>query len=170
MEYESNFSDKIQEMEEHITEDYSSTTDLYQSEDEMNEEEDYFSSAQPMTFGRFFLGIPEPHLIFEYDFLKFIGQGSHAKGYQCKNTLTNQFLAAKVYDKFFLGQVSLGDCETPFNRVYREIQISSLLKHKNCIQLIEVIDDDYTESLILILPFAELECSTMKLKYVLNIK
>lgn len=93
--------------------------------------------------------------IFEYEFLRSIGRGAQAEVYLVRNVETGILLAAKVYDKAFLYRVNLGDAEQPIQKTVREIQIMSTLKHPNCMGLVEVLDDDYTNSVIIITQFAD---------------
>ena len=107
-----------------------------------------------MSF-RSFMAQKGPKQIFEYEFLRSIGRGAQAEVYLVKNTETGEELAAKVYDKAFLYRNNLGDAVKPIQKTVREIQIMSTLKHPNCIGLVEVLDDDYTSSIIIIQPYAD---------------
>ena len=93
--------------------------------------------------------------IFEYEFIRSIGRGAQAEVYLVQNVESKMQLAAKVYDKAFLYRNNLGDAEQPIQKTVREIQIMSTLKHPNCMGLIEVLDDDYTNSVIIILQYAD---------------
>lgn len=102
-----------------------------------------------------FMNQNEKPQIFEYEFVRSIGRGAQAEVYLVRNTESSTFYAAKVYDKAFLYRNHLGDNERPIQKTVREIQIMSTLSHDNCMGLIEVLDDDYTNSIIIVQPFAE---------------
>ncbi|OHS98588.1 CAMK family protein kinase [Tritrichomonas foetus] len=102
-----------------------------------------------------FMTQSEKPQIFEYEFIRSIGRGAQAEVYLVQNVETKVQLAAKVYDKAFLYRNNLGDTEQPIQKTVREIQIMSTLKHPNCMGLIEVLDDDYTNSVIIILQYAD---------------
>ncbi|KAK8891398.1 hypothetical protein M9Y10_028606 [Tritrichomonas musculus] len=102
-----------------------------------------------------FMTQSEKPQIFEYEFIKSIGRGAQAEVYLVKNVETGEFLAAKVYDKNFLYRNNLGDAEQPIQKTIREIQIMSSLNHPNCMSLVEVLDDDYTNTIIIIFPYAD---------------
>jgi serine/threonine protein kinase len=72
-----------------------------------------------------------------------------------QNTETQDYCAAKVYDKGYLFRTSIGDIEQPIQKLLREVQIMTAIQHPNCLQLIEILDDDFTNSIVLILPFAD---------------
>jgi serine/threonine protein kinase len=93
--------------------------------------------------------------IFEYQFLKPIGHGSFAMVYLVKNTETNTLLAAKVYDKLQLQSYSFGDDSQPHERLLREIEIMSMLDNENCVKLVDVIEDEYTNSYIMLMTLAD---------------
>lgn len=107
-----------------------------------------------VSFQTFLVQSDKPQ-IFEYEFLKSIGRGANAEVYLVKNVESDVVLAAKIYDKAFLYRNNLGDTEKPFQKTVREIQIMSTVCHPNVMNLVEALDDDYTNSVILILPFAE---------------
>lgn len=102
-----------------------------------------------------FMAQTEKPQIFEYQFIKSIGRGAQAEVYLVKNAETGELLAAKVYDKNFLYRNNLGDAEQPIQKTIREIKIMSSLKHPNCMSLVEVLDDDYTNTIIIIFPYAD---------------
>lgn len=104
---------------------------------------------------RTFLSQNKEPRIFEYKFIKQLGRGTRADVYLVRNTENNIDFAAKVYDKAFLYRNNLSDNEPPIEKVIREITIMSLLKHPYTLPLIEVLDDDYTNSVIIIQKFAD---------------
>lgn len=93
--------------------------------------------------------------IFEYKFIRHIGHGAASDVFLVYNTENSQEYAAKIYDKNFLYRTSIGDAEQPIQKVIREIQIMSSIDHENCLKLVEILDDECTNSLVLILPFAD---------------
>ena len=114
-----------------------------------------FTDWRDVVSFRSFMAQKGPKQIFEYEFIRSIGRGAQAEVYLVKNTETGESLAAKVYDKAFLYRNNLGDAVKPIQKTVREIQIMSTLKHPNCIGLVEVLDDDYTSSIIIIQPYAD---------------
>ena len=107
-----------------------------------------------VSFRTFFNQKDEPQ-IFEYLFLKPIGRGAQAEVYLVQNTETKEMIAAKVYAKDYLFRKNLGDAIQPVHKVVREIQIMNDLKHINCIRMVEVLDDEYTNSIILLQEYAD---------------
>ena len=93
--------------------------------------------------------------IFEYEFIRKIGRGAQAEVYLVKNVETQELLAAKVYDKAFLYRANLGDAEPPIQKAINEIQIMTMVKHPNCLGLREVLDDEYTNVIIIVQPYAD---------------
>lgn len=93
-------------------------------------------------------------LIYEWHFLKEIGKGATSVVYLCQNTETNETCAAKIYNSTNLRKKPLGGEEAPLLAVQREIQIMYALGHRYILSITEVIEDDYTNSYILIMPFA----------------
>jgi serine/threonine protein kinase len=99
-----------------------------------------------------------PHnkpVIFEYKVVRHIGRGAHSDVFLMFNSEKQQYFAAKVYSKAYLTRVSISSPEPPFEKLMREIEIMSQLDHPNCINLVEVIDDEETNSLLLVLPYAD---------------
>ncbi|KAH0787944.1 CAMK family protein kinase [Histomonas meleagridis] len=131
--------------------------DTDNSNTDEEEDSDYtnYSEAETISFQTFISGALGRPLLFEYEFKKSIGHGSQSEVFLVENVETNVQYAAKVYDKFFLYRNNLSDSEPPINKLIREIQIMSTLNHPNCMNLIEVLDDDCTNSIILILPLAQ---------------
>ncbi|KAH0790111.1 CAMK family protein kinase [Histomonas meleagridis] len=93
--------------------------------------------------------------IFEYEFVRHIGHGATSDVFLVKNTETGENFAAKVYDRGFLFRTSIGDTEQPIQKLLREAQIMSSIQDKNCLSLIEILEDDVTNSITLIIPFAD---------------
>ncbi|OHT00905.1 CAMK family protein kinase [Tritrichomonas foetus] len=110
-----------------------------------------------MSFTTFISQEKNPQ-IFEYRFIKSIGRGSHAEVYLVEHIESQTEMAAKIYDKFFLYRNTIGDTSQPIERVYREMQIMTMTRHPNTMQIKEVLDDDYTNSFIFVMPYADAGC------------
>lgn len=63
--------------------------------------------------------------------------------------------AAKVYNKNVIMRQTLGLEEAPYVAVQREIGIMASLDHRYVLPIVEVIEDDRSNSLILLMPFAD---------------
>ena len=94
-------------------------------------------------------------IIFEYQFLHHIGHGAQSDVFLVQNLETGIFYAGKVYDRNYLFRVQIGDSEQPIQKLAREVQIMSTLAHPNCLKMIELLEDEYTNSYVLILPYAD---------------
>jgi serine/threonine protein kinase len=117
-------------------------------------EENHPGIAVPMNVASFFSSVEKP-TIFEYRFLRHIGHGSRGDVFLVLDLEDMEYRAAKVYDKQWLYRKSITDPEPPIKRLEREVEVMSQLNHQNCLQLIEILEDDATHSIILILPFAD---------------
>lgn len=102
----------------------------------------------------FFNPIEKP-CILEYQFQHHIGHGSASDVFLVINTENNIQYAAKVYDPNYLYQKKIGTANQPIEKVYNEIKLMSMCRHPNIVSLIEVLDDQPTNSLVLIIPYAE---------------
>ncbi|OHT04099.1 CAMK family protein kinase [Tritrichomonas foetus] len=99
-------------------------------------------------------------VIFEWRFFKIVGKGAMSHVYSTENTITGEKCAAKVYNKALLKMNTLSN-EEPFHvAILREIEIMAMINHRYVLQIVEVIEDDCTNSLIIILPFAA--CGTLQ--------
>ncbi|KAH0787117.1 CAMK family protein kinase [Histomonas meleagridis] len=92
--------------------------------------------------------------IFEWTFLNEIAKGSMSRVFISKNIETGIKCAAKVYDKELLMRPTLGGEAPPYIAVQRELDIMASISHRYIIPIIEIIEDDYTNSLIMLLPYA----------------
>jgi len=108
---------------------------------------------QYMTFSGYLQQAEDPCL-FQYRFIKKIGNGSHASVYETLNTQTNVKYACKVYDKSLFSKQSL-EIESPLQVMLTEIEIMSSIDCPNCVHLEEVIEDEYTNSILLIITYAD---------------
>jgi serine/threonine protein kinase len=94
-------------------------------------------------------------VIFEYEFVEHLGRGAHSDVFLVLHQETGDYFAAKVYGKRSLRRCSIGNPVLPVERLTREIAIMEAVDHPNCMPLIEILDDEETDSLILIIPFAD---------------
>lgn len=91
--------------------------------------------------------------IFEYRFEKMIGRGGHAQVYLVTHVETNENFAAKIYTRTLLYR-NLAERERILERIMREVDIMSRFDHRNIMKLREVLDDEETNSIIFIIPYA----------------
>ena len=106
------------------------------------------------SFASFILQTETPQ-IFEWLFKKEIGKGALSRVFLAENTETKELAAAKVYNKSMLLRQTLGGEDPPFVAVQREIEILASISHRYVLPIIEVIEDDYSNSLIMMMPYAE---------------
>ncbi|OHT00785.1 CAMK family protein kinase [Tritrichomonas foetus] len=92
--------------------------------------------------------------IFEWEFGREIGKGAMSRVYITTNVETGHQCAAKVYNKTKLLKPTLGSAEIPFDKVKWEIQIMAEVTHPNILPIDEVIEDDYSDSFILLMPLS----------------
>ena len=94
-------------------------------------------------------------VVLNWEFDQEIARGSHSRIYRVINTETNDVCAAKVYDKSLLLGRTLGKSEPPFYAVQREIEILAAAEHEFVVPIVDVIEDDVTNSLLLVCPLAD---------------
>ena len=102
----------------------------------------------------FFNPVEKP-TIFEYEFQQHIGRGAASDVFLVKNVENGMYYAAKIYDQAYLYRTSIGDAVQPIEKVSREIELMVECQHPNILSLIELLDDQPSNSLILIIPYAE---------------
>lgn len=102
-----------------------------------------------------FVNQTEDPQIYLYKFIKSIGRGANAEVFQVQNVETGEMFAAKIYDKLSLQRNSIGCSCTPEDRVMRELDVMRRLRHPNTMPLVDGIDDDFTNSFIFVMPFAD---------------
>lgn len=107
-----------------------------------------------ISAGPSFFNLSSKFMVLEYRFVRHVGHGAQSDVFLVEHSETMEQFAAKVYDKSYLFRTSIGDTEQPIQKLYQEFQIMNALNSPNCLKLVEVIDDDCTNSVILILPFA----------------
>lgn len=90
----------------------------------------------------------------QYTIVAQIGTGAFGKVFRVQAE-NGEFFAAKVYKKFKLKSRWIGKKKTALSLVKSEIEIMSNLKHENILQLLEVIDDEDSKKIYLILELAE---------------
>ena len=122
----------------------------------INEEEDDQEQivSSFFSFSSFITKNKNP-VIFEWLFQKEIGKGSMSRVFLAQHTETGELYAAKVYNKALLLRQTLGNEEPPFIAVQREIEIMAAINHRYVIPLSEVIEDDMSNSLIMVMPYAK---------------
>jgi serine/threonine protein kinase len=106
-----------------------------------------------LSFNSFFNEVSNPQ-VFEYRFLRSIGCGSHAEVYLVEHTETHQKYAAKVYSKAAAFRVTLSQGQM-IDKIEHEIEIMRTCSHPNVVHLEEALDDEDTDSIILIITYAE---------------
>lgn len=106
-----------------------------------------------ISFGSFIRS--EKPMIFEWLFQpKEIGKGAMSHVFLATNTETNMVCAAKVYNKSVLAKPVLGNEESPEMQVHREISIMRRLRHRYQLRCVDLINDEESNSYIIMLPFA----------------
>jgi serine/threonine protein kinase len=122
--------------------------------DDVGSDTDDVPHVRPFfSFSSFVLQNEDP-TIFEWRFHKEIGKGAMSRVFTATNTETGELCAAKVYNKGMLMRQTLGNEEPPYLAVQREIDIMASLNHRYVLPIVEVIEDDCSNSLIMIMPFA----------------
>ncbi|KAH0790989.1 CAMK family protein kinase [Histomonas meleagridis] len=106
------------------------------------------------SFSSFVLQNENP-TIFEWSFQKEIAKGAMSRVFMSQHTETGEKCAAKVYNKRRLYRQTLGGEEPPYLAVDREIDIMISISHRYVLPIVEVIEDECSNSLILLLPYAE---------------
>lgn len=97
----------------------------------------------------------QPFQVFEWLMQKEIGKGSRSHVFLAKNTETDAICAAKVYDKNLLMRQTLENLEAPYVAVQREIEIMAAVEHRYILQAKEVIEDEVSNSIIILMPYSE---------------
>lgn len=93
-------------------------------------------------------------IINQYTFLELIGRGAFGKVIKVVDDKMN-LAAAKVYNKRILMTRWLGKKKTALDSVKSEIEIMMKLDHPNIVKLIEVIDDESSRKMYLIIELAQ---------------
>ncbi|OHT08717.1 CAMK family protein kinase [Tritrichomonas foetus] len=126
---------------------------LYNSMDQSNDSNNQSAQLKFFSFSEFIQQSENP-TIFEWSFQKEIGKGAMSRVFMSTHTETGIKCAAKVYNKTLLMRQTLGNEEQPIVAVNREIEIMVSLAHRYILPIVEVIEDECTNSLIMLLPFA----------------
>jgi len=137
----------------------SEITDIaFEEEEQSFNDSQYDAQKSPRSFCSFgsLIAQNENVQIFEYQFKNEIGKGSVSRVYTVINVDTNIKYAAKVYNKTLLKKPSLGSSETALASVQHEIEIMSIIENKFLLPIQEVIEDDFSDSLIIVMPLAPL--------------
>ena len=93
--------------------------------------------------------------VFEWVMLKEIGKGSRSHVFLAKNVETDEICAAKFYDKSLLMRQTLENLEAPYVAVQREIEITAAVDHRYILQAKEVIEDEVSNAIIILMPYCE---------------
>ncbi|EAX94519.1 CAMK family protein kinase [Trichomonas vaginalis G3] len=115
------------------------------------------SQGTPRTacsFG-FLIEQTENYQIYEYMFQDEIGKGSTTRVYQVLNVETNQTYAAKVYSKSLLTKQVLLGCNSALDNLKEEIEVQSKMNNPYVLPIIEIIEDEPSDSLIMVMPIAK---------------
>lgn len=120
-----------------------SATDIYQLPHFIrNSLSDFLNSANPVTHG--------------YRFLTQLGTGAMSRVFQVVQESNDEVFAAKVYDNTQISRPTLSDEDPPYVCIQREIDIMAKLSHRYVISLIDAFNDDDTNCLFIIVPYAPL--------------
>lgn len=97
-----------------------------------------------------------PDVVMDWRFQKELAKGRFSRVYLTNNVETNEVRVAKVYNKTGLVATTLGGTgEPPFFAVRRGLEILVAMQHKHVLKVLEIIEDDVTNSLIMVVPYAE---------------
>lgn len=129
-------------------------------QDNLNTEVEANEQISYPTFAAFFLSAENPQ-IFEYQFLNEIGKGAMSRVFLVKNVESDEICAAKVYNTLQLLKQTLGVNETMLDQVNKEIDIMAKLANPYLLSLIEVVEDDATNSIIIFMPYARGSLQTL---------
>lgn len=98
----------------------------------------------------------ENPVMYDWSFKSEIGTGSMSHVFKVQNISTGELAAAKVYSLNVLKRKTLGVDEIPIVSVQREIDIMSEIRHPHVLRIVDVFEDDPTQSLLIITDFASL--------------
>jgi serine/threonine protein kinase len=90
-----------------------------------------------------------------YEFIREVGKGAMSRVYLAMNKATEEPVAAKVYNNQQIFKPTLGGDEPASQAVQREVDLMASVQHRHVLPLIDFIQDDATNSTILVMPFAE---------------
>ena len=134
---------------------YVTTTSLNEfSDNMMNSARSVGSPRSCCSFG-YLIEQNENYQIYEYLFEDQIGKGRTTRVYQVKNVETNDIFAAKVYSKSLLTKQLLLSGNSAIQSIKEEIEIQSKLENKYIMAIIEIIEDEPSDSIIMIMPIAK---------------
>ena len=129
--------------------DMSLLNDLSKSSDSpINNKESAFKSIKKSK------SLEGKKIINQYTFLELIGRGAFGKVFKVVDDKMN-LAAAKVFNKRVLLTRWLGKKKTAMDSVKTEIEVMMKLDHPNIVKLIEVIDDESSKKLYLIMELAQ---------------
>jgi len=90
-----------------------------------------------------------------YCFLDHVGHGSNSDVFLVRDTYEDKEYVGKVYMKSFINKVITDSQIKPIDKINSEIEILNELEHPNVIELVDCIADDQTNSVTLIMPYAD---------------
>lgn len=97
-------------------------------------------------------------VMYDWVFKKEIGTGSMSHVFLVENIQSGEKCAAKVYSLTLLRRKSIGDDEIPLVSVQKEIDIMYEIAHRYVLKIVDVFEDDPTQSLLIITQFAQKGC------------
>ena len=101
------------------------------------------------------LNNPEGRLVInQYTILDLLGQGAFGKVFKAVDD-HGQYFAIKVYDKRILKNRWIGKKRTAWEAVNDEIEVMDKLDHKGCVSLVEVIDEETSKKIYIVMEFVD---------------
>ncbi|EAX99292.1 CAMK family protein kinase [Trichomonas vaginalis G3] len=94
-------------------------------------------------------------VMYDWAFKKEIGTGSMSHVFLVENVQSGEKCAAKVYSMSLLRRKSIGVDEIPLVGVQKEIDIMYEIAHRYVLKIVDVFEDDPTQSLLIITQFAQ---------------
>lgn len=95
-----------------------------------------------------------------YRFVKELGQGAYSRVFKVIKEKTGEEFAAKIYDNRKISKPSLTNDDPLLVCVQRELEILAKHRHKYLIPLADAFNDNSTNSLLILTPFAK--CGSLK--------
>ncbi|PKA55674.1 Serine/threonine-protein kinase GRIK2 [Apostasia shenzhenica] len=84
-----------------------------------------------------------------------IGSGSYGKVVLYRNTIDGKKYAIKVFHKLHLLKLRVAPSETAMTDVLREVSIMKMVDHPNIVNLVEVIDDPFSDHFYMVLEYVD---------------
>ena len=89
----------------------------------------------------------------QFTFIRLLGRGAFGKVWEVEDENRN-FFAVKVLNKRILRNRWIGKKKTAFDSIKTEIAVMKKVKHKNAVKLLEVIDDESSAKMYLVIELA----------------